>query len=180
MVKIIYVEHTGARHEVNVPDGENLMEGAVQNNVPGIDGDCGGNAACATCGPDRFQVDGIRAEPPGADGIADIHLERAAGLAADRKARRQHGHQPIRQANPCVQRRCVQAHQVTVGFPGRHLGVDLVDCGLKLGAQGCVGDRAVDQNRPAGAHRRAFERQSRVSKSDNDVAVVVELVDTLA
>ncbi len=49
MVKIIYVEHNGARHEVNVPEGENLMEGAVQNNVPGIDGDCGGNAACATC-----------------------------------------------------------------------------------------------------------------------------------
>ena len=49
MVKIIYVEHNGARHEVDVPEGENLMEGAVQNNVPGIDGDCGGNAACATC-----------------------------------------------------------------------------------------------------------------------------------
>jgi 2Fe-2S ferredoxin len=49
MVKIIYVEHNGARHEVNVPEGENLMEGALQNNVPGIDGDCGGNAACATC-----------------------------------------------------------------------------------------------------------------------------------
>lgn len=49
MVKIIYVEHNGARHSVDVPEGENLMEGAVQNNVPGIDGDCGGNAACATC-----------------------------------------------------------------------------------------------------------------------------------
>jgi 2Fe-2S ferredoxin len=32
-----------------VPTGENLMEGAVGNGVPGIDGDCGGNAACATC-----------------------------------------------------------------------------------------------------------------------------------
>jgi 2Fe-2S ferredoxin len=49
MVRIIYVEHNGARHQVDVPEGENLMEGAVQNNVPGIDGDCGGNAACATC-----------------------------------------------------------------------------------------------------------------------------------
>ena len=49
MVKIIYVEHNGARHEVDVPEGEKLMEGAVQNNLPGIDGDCGGNAACATC-----------------------------------------------------------------------------------------------------------------------------------
>jgi 2Fe-2S ferredoxin len=49
MVKITYVEFNGTRHTVDVPDGENLMEGAVQNNVPGIDGDCGGNAACATC-----------------------------------------------------------------------------------------------------------------------------------
>jgi len=49
MVKITYVEFNGTRHTVDVPDGENLMEGALQNNVPGIDGDCGGNAACATC-----------------------------------------------------------------------------------------------------------------------------------
>ena len=49
MVKIIYVEHNGARHEVNVPEGENLMEGAVQNMVPGIEAECGGGCACATC-----------------------------------------------------------------------------------------------------------------------------------
>jgi 2Fe-2S ferredoxin len=49
MIKITFVEHNGTAHEVQVPDGLNLMEAAVQNNVPGIDGDCGGNAACATC-----------------------------------------------------------------------------------------------------------------------------------
>jgi 2Fe-2S ferredoxin len=49
MARITYVEHDGTAHEVEVADGLSLMEGAIQNGVPGIDGDCGGNAACATC-----------------------------------------------------------------------------------------------------------------------------------
>jgi 2Fe-2S ferredoxin len=49
MPRITYVEHNGTAHEVEVADGQSLMEGAIQNDVPGIDGDCGGNAACATC-----------------------------------------------------------------------------------------------------------------------------------
>ena len=49
MPRIIYVEHNGTRHEVNVPGGMSLMQGAVSNMVPGIEGDCGGLCACATC-----------------------------------------------------------------------------------------------------------------------------------
>ena len=49
MTRITYVEHDGTAHEVEVANGLSLMEGAVQNDIPGIDGDCGGNAACATC-----------------------------------------------------------------------------------------------------------------------------------
>ena len=49
MTKIIYIEWNGTAHSVDAPDGENLMEAALNNSVPGIDGDCGGNAACATC-----------------------------------------------------------------------------------------------------------------------------------
>ena len=49
MAKITYVEFNGTSHDVEVPDGVSLMEGALQNGVRGIDGDCGGNAACATC-----------------------------------------------------------------------------------------------------------------------------------
>jgi 2Fe-2S ferredoxin len=49
MARIIYVEHNGRQHEVEVADGVSLMEGALGNGVPGIDGDCGGNCACATC-----------------------------------------------------------------------------------------------------------------------------------
>jgi len=49
MATIYYVEHGGTRHEVEVPVGTSLMQGAVRNLVPGIDGDCGGACACATC-----------------------------------------------------------------------------------------------------------------------------------
>ena len=49
MVKITYIEHNGTSHTVEVPNGLSVMEGAVQNNIPGIDADCGGSCACATC-----------------------------------------------------------------------------------------------------------------------------------
>ena len=49
MARITYVEFNGKAHEVEVPTGTSLMEGALSNGVPGIDGDCGGNCACATC-----------------------------------------------------------------------------------------------------------------------------------
>ena len=49
MPKITYIEHGGKLHTVEVSNGLSVMEGAVQNNVPGIDADCGGSMACATC-----------------------------------------------------------------------------------------------------------------------------------
>jgi 2Fe-2S ferredoxin len=49
MPKIKYVEHNGKEHEVEVPAGWSVMEGAVKNLIPGIDADCGGACACATC-----------------------------------------------------------------------------------------------------------------------------------
>ena len=49
MAKITYIEHTNKEHIVEVPNNMNVMEGAVQNNIPGIDADCGGSMACATC-----------------------------------------------------------------------------------------------------------------------------------
>jgi len=49
MPKIKYVEHNGKEHEIEVPTGWSVMEGAVKNLVPGIDADCGGACACATC-----------------------------------------------------------------------------------------------------------------------------------
>ena len=49
MTKITYIEFNGAEHIVNVKPGFTVMEGAVKNNVPGIEAECGGNCACATC-----------------------------------------------------------------------------------------------------------------------------------
>ena len=49
MPKITYVEHGGSEHVVEVSTGLTVMEGAIQNDIPGIDADCGGSMACATC-----------------------------------------------------------------------------------------------------------------------------------
>ena len=49
MAKIKYIEHNGKEHIVEVQNGLTVMEGAVQNDIPGIDADCGGGMACATC-----------------------------------------------------------------------------------------------------------------------------------
>ena len=49
MAKVTYVEHNGTEHVIEVKTGLSVMEGAVKNNIPGIDADCGGACACATC-----------------------------------------------------------------------------------------------------------------------------------
>ena len=49
MAKITYIENNGTSHTVDVSEGLTVMAGAVQNNIPGIDADCGGGMACATC-----------------------------------------------------------------------------------------------------------------------------------
>ena len=49
MPKITYIEHNGKSHVVEVPNELSVMEGAIQNNIPGITADCGGACACATC-----------------------------------------------------------------------------------------------------------------------------------
>ena len=49
MPKVTYIEHDGTEHPVEVPVGSSVMRGAVNNAVPGIDADCGGECACATC-----------------------------------------------------------------------------------------------------------------------------------
>ncbi len=49
MTKITYITHDSKTHEIDVQNGLTVMEGAVQNDIPGIDADCGGGMACATC-----------------------------------------------------------------------------------------------------------------------------------
>ena len=49
MTKITYITHEEQKQTVEVQNGLSVMEGAVQNDIPGIDADCGGGMACATC-----------------------------------------------------------------------------------------------------------------------------------
>ena len=49
MAKITYNTQDNKVHTIDVQNGLTVMEGAVQNDIPGIDADCGGGMACATC-----------------------------------------------------------------------------------------------------------------------------------
>ena len=49
MPKITYNTHDNKIHTIDVQNGLTVMEGAIQNDIPGIDADCGGGMACATC-----------------------------------------------------------------------------------------------------------------------------------
>ena len=49
MPKITYKDYQGSSKTIEVESGFSVMEGAIQNEIPGIDADCGGSMACATC-----------------------------------------------------------------------------------------------------------------------------------
>ena len=81
MARITYIAADGAARTLDVPDGESLMEAAVANGVPGIDGDCGGNCACATC---HVHVDAAwLAAAGGKSEMEAAMLDFAEGVTAD-------------------------------------------------------------------------------------------------
>ena len=49
MVKITFIDHAGKSRVVDAPAGSTVMEAAIRNGVPGIEAECGGACACATC-----------------------------------------------------------------------------------------------------------------------------------
>jgi len=49
MPKITYNTYDNKTHTIEVQNGLTVMEGAIQNDIPGIDADCGGGMSCATC-----------------------------------------------------------------------------------------------------------------------------------
>lgn len=49
MGSITFIEHDGTQHAVEIEPGKSLMEIALDNGIPGIDADCGGECACGTC-----------------------------------------------------------------------------------------------------------------------------------
>ncbi len=81
MAKITYVEFNGNARTVDVADGVSLMEGALGNGVRGIDGDCGGNAACATC--HVYVADGWTGKIGAISDMEEAMLELADGREAN-------------------------------------------------------------------------------------------------
>ena len=49
MAVVTYIQHNGEQQQIDVPNGDSVMQGAVRSNLPGIVGECGGALACATC-----------------------------------------------------------------------------------------------------------------------------------
>jgi 2Fe-2S ferredoxin len=49
MPRVTFITFSGEHYQLDVPSGTTLMRAAVDHGVPGIDGDCGGQCACATC-----------------------------------------------------------------------------------------------------------------------------------
>ena len=77
MPKIRYIESNGTSHTLEVPNGITVMEGAVQNNIPGIDADCGGGMACATCHVyvNEDWIDKLPAKEDGEEDMLDMAFE---------------------------------------------------------------------------------------------------------
>ena len=77
MAKITFKTHDDKTHTVDVQKGLTVMEGAIQNDIPGIDADCGGGMACATChvyvGDDWF--DKLTPKEDGEEDMLDMAFE---------------------------------------------------------------------------------------------------------
>ena len=77
MSKITYNSHENKIHTVDVQNGLTVMEGAVQNDIPGIDADCGGGMACATCHVyvNEEWLDKLPAKEDGEEDMLDMAYE---------------------------------------------------------------------------------------------------------
>ena len=82
MPNVTYIESNGASHVIDVPEGENVMRGALYNNVDGIVGECGGGLSCATC---HCYVDDAWANKVGTPTSQD-EQDLLEGVSAERKA----------------------------------------------------------------------------------------------
>jgi 2Fe-2S ferredoxin len=77
MAKITYITHDNQNYTVEVQTGLSVMEGAVQNDIPAIDAECGGGMACATCHvyvkDDWFEK--LKTKEDGEDDMLDMAFE---------------------------------------------------------------------------------------------------------
>lgn len=81
MPSVTYIESNGESHVIDVPLGENVMRGALYNNVDGIVGECGGGLSCATC---HCYVDDAWAGKVGTPTSQD-ETDLLEGVSAERK-----------------------------------------------------------------------------------------------
>lgn len=75
MGQVTYIDVSGEKHVIEVENGENLMQAALDNGVSGILGDCGGGCACATC---HVMVDDAWADKTG--GASELEDDMLDGL----------------------------------------------------------------------------------------------------
>lgn len=80
MAKVTFIEFNGTVHEVDATLGQSLMRAAVDHGVPGIDADCGGACACATC---HVYVDPAWLERTGSRGEMEESMLGFAAAAQD-------------------------------------------------------------------------------------------------
>ncbi len=71
MAVVTFVSHDGDKHQVPLDEGQSLMQVATNNAVPGIDGDCGGEAACGTC---HVVVDPQWSDQVGSSGVGEEEM----------------------------------------------------------------------------------------------------------
>ena len=76
MALVTYIQFDGSRHEIDVPDGESVMQGAIDNGIDGIAAECGGGLACATC---HVYVDPAWYEKAGAPSAQENEMLEATG-----------------------------------------------------------------------------------------------------
>jgi 2Fe-2S ferredoxin len=72
MGRVTYIQFDGTRQSIELEDGASLMQGAIANGIRGIDADCGGSCACATC---HVHVDAAWTDavgPPASEGEAEL------------------------------------------------------------------------------------------------------------
>ncbi len=77
MAKITFKTHDNDAHVIDIQNGLSVMEGAVQNDIPGIDADCGGGMACATCHVyvNEEWLDKLSAKEDGEEDMLDMAYE---------------------------------------------------------------------------------------------------------
>lgn len=68
MTKLTIVAYDGVNFDIDAEDGSTVMENAVRNSVPGIEAECGGACACATC---HVYVDDAWAEKVGSPQVME-------------------------------------------------------------------------------------------------------------